>query len=108
MIASYSDLPCAFFGHSMGALISFELARRLRRRGIPGPIHMIVCGHRAPHLRDPHRAIHQLSDAEFRAKLREFGGTPEAVLQDDELMELLTFLFCMCRLRHLRELFLYG
>jgi medium-chain acyl-[acyl-carrier-protein] hydrolase len=90
VIASYPDLPYAFFGHSMGALISFELARQLRRRGIPGPIHLTVCGHRAPHLEDPHVAIHKMPDAEFRAKLREFGGTPEAVLQDDELMELLT------------------
>jgi medium-chain acyl-[acyl-carrier-protein] hydrolase len=89
-IASYSNLPYAFFGHSMGALICFELARRLRRRGIPGPIHLTVCGHRAPHLDNPHQPIHKLPEAQFRTKLREFGGTPEAVLQDEELMELLT------------------
>jgi medium-chain acyl-[acyl-carrier-protein] hydrolase len=90
VIASYPDLPCAFFGHSMGALISFELARQLRRRRIPGPVHLTVCSYRAPHLKDPHAAIHEMPDAEFRAKLREFGGTPEAVLRDAELMELLT------------------
>lgn len=89
IIASYDDLPCAFFGHSMGALLSFELARQLRRNGIPGPIHLTVSGHRAPQL-GGHGAIHKMPDHEFRAKLREFGGTPEPVLQDAELMELLT------------------
>ena len=90
VIASYSDLPFAFFGHSMGALIGFELARQLRSRRLPGPVHLTVCGYRAPHLKDPHPPIHELPDAEFRAKLREFGGTPDAVLRDAELMELLT------------------
>ena len=90
MIASYSDLPYAFFGHSMGALVSFELARHLRRCDVRGPIHLTVCGHRAPQLRDPHEAIHKMPDHEFRAKLREFGDTPDAVLQNAELIELLT------------------
>jgi medium-chain acyl-[acyl-carrier-protein] hydrolase len=90
VISSYPDLPYAFFGHSMGAILSFELARQLRKRGTPGPVHMTVCGHRAPHLEDLHTAIHKMPDAEFRAKLREFGGTPEEVLRDEELMELLT------------------
>jgi medium-chain acyl-[acyl-carrier-protein] hydrolase len=90
MIASYSDLPYAFFGHSMGALLSFELARHLRRRKLPGPVHLTLCGHRAPQLGDPHEAIHKMPDHEFRAKLREFGGTSEAVLQNAELIELLT------------------
>ena len=89
VLGSYADTPFVFFGHSMGALVSFELARQLRRRQMPGPIHMIVSGHRAPHLPDPHPAIHQLPDLEFLVKLRDFGGTPEAVLQNPELMELL-------------------
>jgi medium-chain acyl-[acyl-carrier-protein] hydrolase len=89
VIASYPDLPFAFFGHSMGALLSFELARRLRRRRIKGPVHLTVCGHRAPHLADPLPTIHNLPNAEFCSKLREFGGTPETVLQDAELMEIL-------------------
>lgn len=90
MLASYKDLPYAFFGHSMGALLSFELARHLRRRELPGPVHLTVSGHRAPQLADSHEAIHKMPDHEFRAKLREFGGTPEAVLQNAELIELLT------------------
>jgi surfactin synthase thioesterase subunit len=87
-LQSYTDIPFTFFGHSMGALVSFELARHLRRQGLPGPVHMVVSGHRAPQLPDPHPAIHSLPDAEFLARLRELGGTPEEVLQDPELMEL--------------------
>jgi surfactin synthase thioesterase subunit len=89
IICSYLTLPFVFFGHSMGALISFELARRLRRQRVPGPVHMVVSGHRAPQLRDPHPPIHQLPDLEFLAKVRNLGGTPEEVLQKPELMELL-------------------
>jgi len=85
---SYLDMPFTFFGHSMGALVSFELARQLRRQGMPGPVHMVVSGHRAPQLPDPDPWIHQLPDAEFLAKLRNLGGTPEEVLQNPELLEL--------------------
>ncbi len=88
-IASCSGSPFAFFGHSMGALVGFELARQLRRHCIPGPIHMIVSGHRAPQLQDRHPAIHQLPDPEFRHQLSALGGTPDSVLQNAELMELL-------------------
>jgi medium-chain acyl-[acyl-carrier-protein] hydrolase len=90
MIVPYHDLPYAFFGHSMGALLGFELARGLRRRELPGPVHLTVSGHRAPQRFDPNEAIHNMPDREFRAKLREFGGTPEEVLQNAELIELLT------------------
>jgi medium-chain acyl-[acyl-carrier-protein] hydrolase len=88
-IADYGDLPYAFFGYSMGALMCFELARQFRRSGVSQPVHLILCGHRAPHLDNPHDAIHKMPDRDFRAKLREFGGTPEEVLRDEELFELL-------------------
>jgi len=88
-IASYQNIPFVFFGHSMGALVSFELARRLREQGMPGPVHLIVSGHRAPQLQDPRPPIHLLPDPDFWRHLRELGGTPQEVLQDPELMELL-------------------
>jgi medium-chain acyl-[acyl-carrier-protein] hydrolase len=88
-IAPYQGIPFAFFGHSMGALVSFELARQLRRQHLPSPVHLIVSGHRAPQLPNPYPPIHQRADLEFQQQLRELGGTPEAVLEDPELMELL-------------------
>jgi medium-chain acyl-[acyl-carrier-protein] hydrolase len=88
-IERHSQIPFVFLGHSMGALVSFELARMMRRRGMPCPTHMVVSAHRAPQLPDRLPPIHELPDPEFVAKLRDFGGTPEAVLKSPELMELL-------------------
>jgi medium-chain acyl-[acyl-carrier-protein] hydrolase len=89
VIMRYAHTPFVFLGHSMGALVSFELARKLRRRGAPEPTHMIVSGHRAPHIPDRHPSIHRLPDQELVTKLRNFGRTPEGVLQNPELMALL-------------------
>ncbi len=86
----YLDRPFAFFGHSMGALIAFELARLLRREGRTLPLHLFVSGHRAPHLPSKHRPIHSLPEPEFLQELKNLEGTPEAVLENSELMELLS------------------
>jgi medium-chain acyl-[acyl-carrier-protein] hydrolase len=85
----YLDLPFAFFGHSLGAMLSFELARELRRRGGVLPQHLFVSGRRAPDVVRREEDIHDLPEPEFIAKLRELNGTPEEVLQHAELMRLL-------------------
>jgi medium-chain acyl-[acyl-carrier-protein] hydrolase len=60
--------PVALYGHSMGAVVAFELARALRAAGTP-PVHLFVSGRRAPHL-PAHRApIHHLPDDAFIAAL---------------------------------------
>lgn len=87
-IRPYLDKPFAFFGHSMGATISFELARQLRQQDDPGPVHLFVSGSRAPQIPDPDPPIHHLPEAEFVEELRRFNGTPELVLQNAELMQL--------------------
>jgi medium-chain acyl-[acyl-carrier-protein] hydrolase len=84
------DRPFAFFGHSMGALLAFELARRLRREGLPGPLHLFVSGRRPPQDPDREERLHGLSDAQLRDALRRLGGTPREVLEHDEMMRLLT------------------
>ncbi|HEX9943792.1 MAG TPA: alpha/beta fold hydrolase [Thermoanaerobaculia bacterium] len=85
----YFDLPFLFFGHSMGAAVAFELARELRRRGQAQPLHLFVSGRRAPHLPAREEPIYGLPEPEFLVKLRELNGTPEEVLQHEELMRLL-------------------
>lgn len=82
-------LPFALFGHSMGALIAYELVRLLRRQGRPEPVRLLVSAHRAPQQPPPEDPIHGLPEDEFRQRLRELNGTPEAVLAHPELMELL-------------------
>jgi surfactin synthase thioesterase subunit len=47
------DLPVALFGHSLGALLAIELARELRRRRGPLPVHLFVSGRHAPQVADP-------------------------------------------------------
>jgi medium-chain acyl-[acyl-carrier-protein] hydrolase len=84
----YLDRPFAFFGHSVGALVCFELARHLRRQAAPSPVHLFISGRRAPHIPDPDQPIHQAPDAHLLEDLRYYGGTPEAVLRSPELMAL--------------------
>lgn len=85
----YMNLPFVFFGHSMGAALGFELARELRRRGQPLPLHLFVSGRRAPQIPAREEPIWDLPEPEFLVKLRELNGTPEEVLQHEELMKLL-------------------
>ncbi len=83
------EIPFAFFGHSLGALVSFELARQLRKQGCLGPQLLLVSSHRAPHIPDRDSHIYALPDSAFIEQLRRFNGTPESALQDQELMKLL-------------------
>jgi len=85
----YLHHPYALFGHSMGALIIFELTRWLRRWQQPLPIHLFVSAFRSPELPSRLRPLHALPDREFIAELRHYGGTPEAVLQHAELLNVL-------------------
>lgn len=80
--------PYAIFGHSMGALIGFELARELRRRGGPAPLRLFVAGHAAPQLPERFPAIHGLPDEAFIHEIGRLEGTPSEVLEHRELLEL--------------------
>jgi medium-chain acyl-[acyl-carrier-protein] hydrolase len=83
------DQPFAFFGHSLGALVAFELSRRLQRDHGLQPTRLFVSGCGAPQTRASQTAIHALPLAEFREELQRLNGTPAAILDNDELMELL-------------------
>lgn len=89
-IAPYLDVPYAFFGHSMGAQVGFELARRLRDSGQRLPACLIVSGRRGP-LRPPRdKPIHNLPEPEFREEIRRLNGTPEEALNNPELMDIIS------------------
>ena len=88
VVRPHLDLPFAFFGHSMGALISFELARALRRSGDPLPWQLFLSAHRAPHLPNPSEPIYGLSQAAFIEKILDMNGTPPEVLAYPELLNL--------------------
>lgn len=81
------DVPFVVFGHSMGTILGFELAHRLRDLGLPAPRHLVMSGRRAPHLADED-PIHRLPDPELVERLRGYGGTPPEILAHPELMAL--------------------
>lgn len=85
----YLDRPFAFFGHSLGALICFELSRQLRQQNAPTPSHLFVSARHAPHIPNQNKPIHQLPDIEFIEALRCYNGTPQSVLENAELMSML-------------------
>lgn len=88
VLRPYLNIPFAFFGHSMGAIVSFELARQLRIQQEPCPVHLFVSGRRAPQIPDRNPLIHTLPEKEFLAELRLLNGTPKNVLES-EFMQLL-------------------
>lgn len=89
VLLPYLDTPFALFGNSMGALISFELARELRREHGFRPRHLFVSASRAPQLPSQSPPLHQLPTSLFLKELeRRYNGIPAAVLQDREMMNL--------------------
>lgn len=89
LLPMFKNTPYAIFGHSMGALIGFELIRYLRKMQVQEAIHLFVSGHIAPHVPYDRKPIYDLPDGEFIKELRKMNGTPQAVLDNDELMQLL-------------------
>lgn len=79
--------PFAVFGHSLGAILAFELAARLEAHGLT-PSLVFASGTGSPTTRDRERFAALVTDAELRAELLRLDGTPQHVLADPELMEL--------------------
>lgn len=79
-LAPLFDRPLAIYGHSMGALVAFEVVREMRRQGLDPPIALFVSGRRAPHKPLRRTMLHRLSDADLVAHLSNMGGTSPALL----------------------------
>jgi medium-chain acyl-[acyl-carrier-protein] hydrolase len=88
-MAPMLDRPYAFFGHSMGSTVAYELTRRQLASGQSLPRHLFFSGRSAPQLPSQRPPIHALPHEEFIETLREFSGTPGEVLQHRELMEMM-------------------
>lgn len=88
-IQDYLDKPFAFFGHSLGALVAFELARKLGDNNGTNLLHLFASSCYAPQLPDPNEPIYALPETEFKAKLGGLNGMPAEVLDNQELMSLL-------------------
>jgi surfactin synthase thioesterase subunit len=79
------DGPCAFFGHSGGASLAYELTKALRSRGRRGPQQLFLSGRAAPDVTGIPQ-LHDLPDDEFRAEMRALGGIEPEIAEDDDVM----------------------
>ncbi|UXE67969.1 MAG: thioesterase [Chryseotalea sp. WA131a] len=80
--------PYVLYGHSLGAFLAYELAQRIVSSGLPEPDHLFVSGCGAPHLKDPNKRYHLLSDQDFKHKLISFGGTPREFFDHPEIVDI--------------------
>ncbi|WP_225840198.1 thioesterase II family protein [Streptomyces sp. NK08204] len=86
-LVAWADRPLTFFGHSMGAIMAFEVARRFAREGMDAPVHLFASGRRAPSVhRDEN--VHQRGDDEILAEMVSLGGTDARLLADEELVRM--------------------
>jgi medium-chain acyl-[acyl-carrier-protein] hydrolase len=82
------DMPFAFFGHSMGAIVSFELARLLQTQYNKIPVHLFVSGYPAPHTYKNETPYYTQPDDKLIESIKKLGGTPQEILANEELMRL--------------------
>lgn len=82
----WDDKPLTFFGHSMGAVVAFEVARRLEQSGT-GPVRLFASGRRAPS-RTRDERTHTLGDDRLIAEIRSLSGTDSRFLDDEELLRM--------------------
>ncbi|GAA3062729.1 oleoyl-ACP hydrolase [Streptomyces sp. NRRL B-1568] len=79
--------PLVFFGHSMGATVAFEVARRIQAAGLPAPARLFASARRAPSRTRPDQ-VHKRDDDGLIAELRRLSGTDSRVLGNEEIMRM--------------------
>lgn len=90
-VSPFLTMPYCLFGHSLGALVAFELAHELGHRGARPPVRLFVAAQRAPRLPHPQAPIYALPDADFLAGVqRRHDALPAALLADPEMKRYLT------------------
>jgi medium-chain acyl-[acyl-carrier-protein] hydrolase len=88
-IAPFLNCPFVLFGHSLGSIIAFELARGLRKAGLRQPSTLIVSSGQPPHLPRLELPLHALEHDAFIAAVSErYRGIPPELLQIPELLEI--------------------
>lgn len=86
VFAPVIDRPYVLYGHSVGGLIAFELARALRRMACPEPSYLFVSATSSPQTTWPHRPIHQLPEEEFLDEIQQrYRRVPRQLLEDPEM-----------------------
>lgn len=87
-ITALSDRPFVFLGHSMGAIIAYEVACQLRKIGATEPKHLFLSARAAPQFENNSEPLRFLDSDQFMVRLHElYGAVPEAIRQSVELQE---------------------
>jgi medium-chain acyl-[acyl-carrier-protein] hydrolase len=87
--ASLSNKPIILFGHSMGALVAYELACAMEKRNGNFPGTLLVSAFRTPERINRNKKLHPLEYQDFIDELKNYGGTPDEIINHRETMELL-------------------
>jgi medium-chain acyl-[acyl-carrier-protein] hydrolase len=84
-----ANAPYAFFGHSLGGLLAYELALKIKQINTRQPIHLFFSGRSAPNVDNPNeRKYHLMEDEEFKEEVVKLGGTPRDFFEYVELTDL--------------------
>ena len=86
-IKMHTNIPYAFYGHSLGTLLGFLLVKRILNENLPQPLHLFFSGRGGPSVQDKDKHIHALPKKEFIKKLHEYEGSPQEILNDEGIME---------------------
>lgn len=84
----FLDRSYAVLGHSLGARIAYEFVHKTRLKGLRQPVYYIGSGSKAPHVPSREGIRYDLPDNEFIEAIKDLGGTPKAVIENKELMDL--------------------
>ncbi|MBS9782304.1 MAG: SDR family NAD(P)-dependent oxidoreductase [Arcobacter sp.] len=87
VIAQISDKPYAIFGHSVGALVAYEVAKEIEKQGIMPPLRLILSAHKTPEDSKEDEPMYMLSDEDLMNKILELGLLPNDVLENKELLD---------------------
>ncbi|MDM8517363.1 alpha/beta fold hydrolase [Desulfobacterales bacterium HSG16] len=79
--------PYAIYGHSFGATLGYLLCRKIGSENLPDPVHLFVSGRIAPACIDA-QVLHKLPGAAFLKGVLSYGGIPEQVLKEPELINM--------------------
>ncbi len=86
-IKTLADKPLVFFGYSMGGLVAYELVKAMYQAGLKTPVKMIFAGRGEPIAVVQEKKIYHFSDADFIRHIASFGGTPDTVLNETNIMQ---------------------
>lgn len=82
------DDEYSIYGHSMGALLAYELYYKIKENNLTEPKHIFFSGYGSPNINKSKDDIYKLSDEDFIKAIIELGGTPKEVFENKELLEI--------------------